>query len=106
MVSYTEASSNGKTIPNEWLFRLESCAMCSHSRENFEPNIGGSGCNLNGFEWIGMDLSGHIETIFDCLGNDICIKNHFLVVDVLDLQTATKAGHLEHLGCLETICSL
>ena len=67
MVSYTEASPNGKTIPNEWLFRLESCAMCLHSRENFEPNIGGSGCNLNGFEWIGMDLSGHIETIFDCL---------------------------------------
>ena len=55
MVSYSEASPNGEAVPNRWLFRMESYAMCSHSRENAEPNVGGSGWILmdsNGFGWI------------------------------------------------------
>ena len=55
MVSYSEASPNGKAVPNGWLFRKESNAMRSNSRENAEPNVGGSGwilMDLNGFGWI------------------------------------------------------
>ena len=55
MVSYSEASPNGKAVPNGWLFRMESYALCSNSRENAEPNVGGSGwilMDLNGFGWI------------------------------------------------------
>ena len=36
---------------------MESCAMCSHSRENAEPNV-----DFDGFEWILMDLIDYIET--------------------------------------------
>ena len=55
MVSYSEASPNGKAVPNGWLFRKESYAMFSNSRENAEPNVRGSGwimMDLNEFEWI------------------------------------------------------
>ena len=43
MVSYSEASPNGKAVPNGLLFRMEGYALCSNSRENAEPNVGGSG---------------------------------------------------------------
>ena len=55
MVSYSEASPNGKAVPNGWLFGMESYSMCSLSRENAESNVGGSGWILtdsNGFGWI------------------------------------------------------
>ena len=55
MVSYSEASPNGRAVPNGWLFRKGSYAICSNSRENAEPNVGGTGwilVDLNGFEWI------------------------------------------------------
>ena len=40
MVSYAEASPNGKAVPNEWLFRVERYSECSHNRENAKPNGG------------------------------------------------------------------
>ena len=48
MVSYSEASPNGKAVPNGWLFRMESYSMRSLSRENAEPNA----C---GFVWLDLN---------------------------------------------------
>ena len=40
MVVNSEASPNGKAVPNEWLFRAERYSECSHNRENAKPNDG------------------------------------------------------------------
>jgi len=48
MASYSEASPNGKAVPNGWLFRMESYSMRSLSRENAEPNA----C---GFVWLDLN---------------------------------------------------
>ena len=57
MVSYAEASPNGKAVPNGWLFRMESYSMRSLSRENAEPNA----C---GFVWLDLNSFHKIKTDF------------------------------------------
>ena len=64
MVSYTEASPNGKAVPNGWLFRMESYSMRSLSRENAEPNA----C---GFVWLDLNSFHKIQTDFVDLGHRI-----------------------------------
>ena len=57
MVSYSEASPNGKAVPNGWLFRMESYSMRSLSRENAEPNACGFvWLDLNSFHKISIDF--------------------------------------------------
>ena len=66
MASYSEASPNGKAVPNGWLFGMESYSMCSLSRENAEPNVCGFvWLDLDRVEWIWVDLSSFNEILSD-----------------------------------------
>ena len=66
MVRYSEASPNGKAVPNGWLFGMESYSMCSLSRENAERNVCGFvWLDLDSVEWLWVDLSSFNEILND-----------------------------------------